>query len=109
MRSKRSRISAGDGTDHTLHPAREAVAAMREEELGMVAGAEIDTLHALDAGTPERPFGGPPQIEVPVGDQIILVEARHFGADFVTARPDRRPDDRRLPRVSQRGHAGCDD
>src|SRR5919198_1924397 len=109
MRSKRSRISAGDGTDHTLHAAGEAVAAMREEELGMVARAEIDPLHTFDAGPPERPLGRAPQVEMAIRQEIRLVEARDLGTDLVAAGPDRRADDRRLRRVAERRHARLDD
>src|SRR5439155_9278226 len=53
MRPKRVRISGGDGTDHALDAAGEAVAAVREEELRIVARAEVDPFHALDACLPK--------------------------------------------------------
>src|SRR4051812_23650276 len=65
-RSKRARISGGDGTDHALHAAGEPVAAMREEELRMVARAEVEPFDTLDARPPEGPLGGAPEVELPV-------------------------------------------
>src|SRR5947209_12871628 len=78
-RANRSRITSGDGTDHPLHPAGAAVAPVREEELWVVACAELDPLDAFDAGLPQRPLRGAPEVELPVDRQIVVEELGHLG------------------------------
>src|SRR5439155_6237800 len=107
-RSSRARISGGDGTDHALHAAGKAVAAVREEELGMVACAEVDSFHALDACHPQRALGGAPQVEPSLPQEARLEQPGDLGTDLVATRSDRRADDGRLRCVSESVDAGLD-
>src|SRR3954464_6682652 len=88
-------MSSGDGTDPSLDAAREAVAPVREEELRVIARAEVDPVDARDAGVAKRELGRAPQVELPVHRQILVEEPRDLRPDLVAARPDCRPHDRR--------------
>src|SRR6478672_3375326 len=94
-RASRSRIVSGDGTEHALHAAREPVAPVREEEVWMVARAEVDPLDPVHAGPPQRALRRRPQVEPAVDGEVVVEERRHLRPDLVAARPDRRPHDRR--------------
>src|SRR4051794_24972767 len=69
-RSRRARTSAGDSTDHALHAAPGAVAAVREEELRVAARAQVDAFHVVDAGATQRAFRRRPQVEVAARRQV---------------------------------------
>src|SRR5262245_46379210 len=88
-RASRSRMSSGDGTDDSLHAAREPVPPVREEEVGVVARAEVDPVDARDARFPERSLGRAPQVELPTDRQVVVEEPGHLGPDLVAAGPDR--------------------
>src|SRR5262249_36211196 len=109
MRRKRSPISSGDRTDDALDAAGEAVAAMREVEVGVIARADVDAVDAVDSRPAQRPLGGRPQIEPAVGRQVVVEEIRDLDADLVAAGADRGADDGGLGPVSERGHARRDD
>src|ERR1051326_7321759 len=63
MRSYRSRSSSGDTGEHSLDAARLPVPPVREEELRMARGAEIEPVHLGDPGILECPFGRAPEVE----------------------------------------------
>ena len=63
--AKRLRILSGESTDHPLHPARAPVAAVREEQLRVVAGAQVDALDPFDPGGEEGALGSAPEVELP--------------------------------------------
>ena len=45
---------------------------MREEELRVVARAEIDAFDVCDAGRAKRAFRGRPEVELAVDGQIVV-------------------------------------
>src|SRR5439155_21876536 len=102
------RTSAGDSTDDSLRAARLARAALREEEVGVAARAEVDAVDVLDARAPQRALRRRPQVEDPPAREPRVEERRHLRTDLVAARADRRPDDRRLRAVAERGNGGID-
>src|SRR4051812_26851803 len=73
-RASRSRITSGDGTDHPLDAAGPAVAPVREEQLGVVAGAERNALDARDPGCAERALGRTPEVELAIHRQVVVEE-----------------------------------
>src|SRR4051812_43581636 len=112
MRARRSRIVSGDGTEHPLHAARAAVAPVREEELRMVARAEVDPLDALDPCPAQRALRRGPEVELAAGREVVVEQRGDLRPDVVAARPDRRPDDRdeRVGLVAAQGiDTGLDD
>src|SRR6476620_8299757 len=111
-RSSRSRINSGEGTDHSLDAAREAVAPVREDKIRVVASAEVDAVDPLDARLAERALRRAPKVEPAVNRQVVVEERRHLRPDLVAARPDRRSHDCRetLWRAGAKGlDAGGDD
>src|SRR5207249_2077130 len=88
-RPMRFRISSGESTEHPLDAARAPVAAMREVQLGAVAGADVDPVDAVDAGPAQSPLGRGPEIELSTRGQIRVEERGYLVADLVAARPDR--------------------
>src|SRR4051794_9907394 len=108
-RASRSRISSGDGTDHSLCTAGAPAAPVREEQLRVAPRAEVDAFDDGDAGAPQPTLGGAPQIEVPVEGQVGVEERRDILRDLVAARTDGRPDDRRLVPVAEHRGTGLDD
>src|SRR5262245_44052032 len=110
-RASRSRISSGDGTDDSLDAARKAVAPVREEEVRVVAGAEVDAVDPFDARLAERPLGRAPEVELAVDSEVVVEEPGHLRPDLVAARPDRGSHDRRKPlsRVAAKGVAAGGD
>src|SRR3954468_16031248 len=78
MRASRSAITSGEETEGTLPPGAAAVAAVGEEEVGAARRAEVDALHALDSGRPQRPLGRAGQVEPAVADEIGVEALRHL-------------------------------
>src|SRR5258705_5778039 len=103
-RASRSRITSGDGTDHSLDAASAPVAPVREEQLRVVTRAEVDALDARDAGCTKRTLGGAPEIELPVHRQVVVEQSGPLRPDLVTARADRRPNHRRQRAAAKRVH-----
>src|SRR5258705_5049285 len=80
MRANRSRITSGDGTDHSLDTAGAPVAPVREEQLREVARAEIDSFDTLDTGAVQRSLGRSPEVELPVYGQVVVEQPGHLGS-----------------------------
>src|SRR6476646_10505474 len=93
---RRERICSGDSTDHSLHAAGAAIAAVGEEELGVVARAEVEAVDATHARPAKRSFGSGPEIELAVVRQVGVEELRHLRPYLVATRADRRADHGRL-------------
>src|SRR6266511_941819 len=108
-RARRSRSSGGDSTHESLRPAAGPVAAVREEQIGVAARAQIDPLDVLDARTEQSTLSRGPQIQDPAGRQVAVEELRDLRSDLVAARACRGPDDRRLRAAADRSHTRRDD
>src|SRR4051794_23623577 len=82
---------------------------MREEELWVVARAEVEAVDAVDAGGSERAFRYRPQVELPAARQVGIEPVGDLGTDLVAAGADRRADHRRLLAGAEGCHARLDD
>src|SRR3954470_21372886 len=109
IRSSRSRIASGDETDDTLRSADRALAAVREEPVGVAARAEVDAVDGGDARAAQRALGRGPQVEHAAARQVGVEPLRDLGSDLVAARADRRPDGGREPAAAERGDGRVDD
>src|SRR5215210_1087359 len=107
-RSYRSRTSAGDNTDDPLPAGDAGVAAVREEELRVARGAEVETLDRVRTGAPQQPLGGRPEIELPSAGEVGVESVGDLRADLVAARPDRGADAGGVG-AADRGDARLDD
>src|SRR4029079_8903553 len=85
-------MTSGDCTDHPLDAALAPTPPVREEELGGAARAHVDSLDRRDTRTSPRALGRRPEIEMAIDGEVGVEPRRHFVADLVTARPDRRAD-----------------
>src|SRR3954471_14472602 len=106
IRSYRERISSGEVGKDSLDASRLAVAAMREEELGVARRAEVEALDLVDAGFPQCALCRLRQVEVPSvhdpGAEALPVRLRDLLPHLVAARADRGTD-RRGDLAAERG------
>src|SRR5712691_5527042 len=111
-RSYRSRTASGDIRDHSLTTRDAVVATVREEELRLARGAEVDALDLRSSGFAQHALAGAPQIEVaPVDDvagEARAIRGADLVADLVAARPDTRADRGRHGTVERRDAGGDD-
>src|SRR5262245_41447090 len=86
---------------------------LREEEIRVAAGAQVETVHLGAPRVAERPLGRRPEAELAVRRQVRpeapCERAFDFRADLVAARADRRTDGRRQFPLAERRATGCDD
>src|SRR5437879_6133970 len=96
--SYRSRTPSGEIPDHSLPSGHAAVAAMREELLGVTRRAQVDSHDRRDARGLEGAFRRCPQVERAPLDDVApepgTVRSPDLVAHLVAARPDPGPDHR---------------
>src|SRR5579871_3930522 len=69
--ASRSAMRSGDSTEHPLDAPLATASPVREEEILVTAGAQVDALDRGDTGAAQDPFGGAPQIEMPRDRQVV--------------------------------------
>ena len=57
---------------------------LREEEVRVAGGAEVEAVDARDAGRPQRALGGAPEVELPVADEAEAEGTAEGLGDVVT-------------------------
>src|SRR3954452_2548470 len=107
--ARRARTCSGDSTDHSLHAAGEAVAAVGEEKLRVISRADVDPVDAVHACGPERALRGRPEIESALAGEVGVEAVGDRGPDLVAAGADRGSDHGSLLARPQRLHPRLDD
>src|SRR5581483_9835657 len=112
IRSYRSRIASGDVRNHSLPARPRAVAAVREEAVGVARRTDVDPVDVLATGRAERALDRRPEVEPRVADDVgterLLRRRGDLFPDLVAARADRRADDGGGPAGAERTHALAD-